>query len=162
MWCDNFDADLLKCVPGIEKIFEPVSHLTLWTLCNPTDGKINCPAYWNGAGSFFWLQDEEPEAERDEHGWVRLFGGLATGDPFVKCTPLEVARDLWCHHHRSTVIKPDGRRFRLPAQYLQEDMLQLMHHIRGQDDLVRDPLGMLRGRAWQFFRAFVSNLEALS
>ncbi len=160
MWCDDFDADLLRCVPGIEELFEPVAHLTLWTLCQPWGGKINSPAFWNGLGCLFWLQDEEPEYERRANGWLRLENGCSTDDPFVSCTPLEMARDLWCHAYPTTIMAP-GKTIKLHADRLQGAMMGLMYHLRGQGTLVHRPPGMLRGIATEFWAAAVSDLRNL-
>ena len=46
LWCDTFDADLLKVVPGAEEALGDTAAIELLTYSNPTNGKINCPAAW--------------------------------------------------------------------------------------------------------------------
>lgn len=87
MWCDRFDADLLKVVPGAAEALGPAGDTSLLTYCHQlTDGKINHPAVWHGAGALFWTALRfQPDAV-----W-------ATSAPVVECTFLEAIRDEWVH-----------------------------------------------------------------
>ncbi len=106
MWCDTFDADLLKVVPGAAETLAGTAGVKLETHSRPTDGKINCPSAWwtdGGLTSFFWTDPGlAPPA------------GYVTDDPVVECTFLEAVRDEWVHGavlcvNRRTVWRPPVR-----------------------------------------------------
>lgn len=89
MWCDTFDADLPKVVPGAIEALGDAASIQLRTYSTLTDGKINCPSAWNtydGLAAFFWTCDEgRPDAS------------YVTDNPVAGCTFLEAVRDEWVH-----------------------------------------------------------------
>lgn len=98
LWCDNFDADLLTVVPGVDDALGDIADMQLWTHCRPTDGRINSPAAWHtdlGLTAFFSTDRDRPPAPAH----------YLTNDPLVRCTFLEAVRDEWIH---SSVIVVDG------------------------------------------------------
>jgi len=38
MWCDNFDMDLLKVLPEVERLLKPLEGSRLCTTCHPIYG----------------------------------------------------------------------------------------------------------------------------
>lgn len=89
MWCDTFDADLPKVVPGAIEALGEAAKIQLRTYSTLTGGKINCPSAWNtydGLAAFFWTCDEgRPDAS------------YVTDSPVAGCTFLEAVRDEWVH-----------------------------------------------------------------
>lgn len=99
MWCDDFDADLLKFVPNLADMLGDLAEVPLWTYGHETDGAINHPTCWatrHGFTAFAWLSP--PSHKRDERRWLS-FGdaNYTTSDPLVRCTWLELLRDNWVH-----------------------------------------------------------------
>ena len=89
MWCDTFDADLLKVVPGTEEALGEAAGVLLLTRGHETGGKLNHPSVWNdhaGMLAFFWT----PGCEH-----LGCPGGYVTDAPVVACTFLEAVRDAW-------------------------------------------------------------------
>lgn len=127
MWCDTFDADLLKVVPGAIEALGDTAAIGMRTYSHVTDGKINCPSAWNthdGLVAFFWTADEH-----------RLPSCYWTDEPVVPCTWLEVVRDEWVH---GQVVSVDDRIVWRPPVRLFE---RLMYDLRGWtvlDDSVRE------------------------
>lgn len=91
MWCDNFDADLLKLIPNTPTILGDMADVKLWTYCDRPDGaKLHAPCSWHGPTgmiAFFGLQSHHFKSD-----------AYYTDAPLVACTFLEACRDLWCHH----------------------------------------------------------------
>ena len=90
MWCDDFDMDLPKVVPGARAVFGELGDVILWTHSTTTHGVINCPSGWHdqeGIVSFFGFRDPAKPASY----W--------TNAPVVQCTVWEAIRDLWVHNH---------------------------------------------------------------
>jgi hypothetical protein len=117
MWCDSFDADLLKVVPGAADALWPTGGIQLQTLSRLTDGAINCPSAWNtdhGLASFFWTAPE-----------FRPAACFITNDPVSDCTFLEAVRDEWVH---SCVVCVNGSVVWRPPVRL---MMRLMYDLRG-------------------------------
>lgn len=137
MWCDSFDGDLPKLVPGAAEALGETARVRLTTYCGRVrDGAIDHPSVWNthvGLAAFFWTSPE---------------GGLdatwSTEAPEVPCTFLEAVRDMWVHSaaivvNRSVVWRPPVRIF-----------LRLLADARGQKVLPeaerdRDRALVLRG-----------------
>lgn len=89
MWCDTFDADLLKVVPGAAEALGDAASIRLRTYSRLTGGKINCPSAWNtydGLAAFFWTC---PDGKPDP--------AYLTDAPEAGCTFLEAVRDEWVH-----------------------------------------------------------------
>lgn len=135
LWCDGFDADLLKVVPGAAEALGGTAGAALETYSHPTNGKINCPsAWWEDGGllAYFWTDP--------------AFGpppGYSTDAPVVACTFLEAVRDEWVH---GSVVAVNRRFVWEPPEAA---MMRLMHDLRGRDvlpDAVRADLrwGVLR------------------
>jgi len=119
LWCDDFDADLPKVVPGALDAIGDTAEVELLTYCSPTNGKINCPASWHtdgGLAAFFTTPG---------------FGSIAPpgyvgGKEIVSCTFWEAVRDEWCHdsiillNWRHAIWKPPSA-----------PMMALMYDLRG-------------------------------
>jgi hypothetical protein len=86
MWCDDFDADLLKVVPGALEALGDSASQHLLTYSSLTGGKINCPASWNGAGALFWTDPGDPPP-----------ASFSTRKQVAGCTFAEAVRDEWVH-----------------------------------------------------------------
>ncbi|HEX9996687.1 MAG TPA: hypothetical protein VGB45_06060 [Abditibacterium sp.] len=122
MWCDDFDADLLKIFPHgeIERLVEPVAGLTLYTMGNQTGGKLNHPSVWNGrygTEAFFGTKPEnstfKPESYWCDH------------ESAIPCTVLEMLRDWWPHSYN---VLLDG----IPVLgECSAQMMGLLYHLRG-------------------------------
>ncbi len=127
MWCDDFDADLLRAVPGAAEALGDAGALRLATYSRLTGGKINCPSAWNtydGLTAFFWTKDEH----RPDEFW-------RTDAPEAACTLLEAVRDEWVH---GCLITVDGRIIWRPPSGLMD---RLMYDLRGwtpMTDAVRE------------------------
>ena len=126
MWCDTFDADLLKVVPGAAEALGDTAGVRLLTRSHVTDGKINCPSAWNtydGLAAFFWTAPQwQPDA-----CW-------STGEPVVECTVLEAVRDEWVH---SCIMTVNRQMVWRPPEAL---MMRLMHDLRGHGVPLGDAL----------------------
>lgn len=127
LWCDDFDADLPKVVPGALDILGAEADVDLRTHCKPTNGRINCPAAWwgdDGLTAFFATPSYGAAAP----------AGYWTTDPVVDCTFWEVVRDEWIH---GSIVVVNSRFVWKPPNRLME---QLMFDLRGWtvlDDLER-------------------------
>lgn len=123
MWCDNFDADLLKFIPDLADVLAPLAGLQLSTYCHTmTDGAINHPSAWNRSDgryeSYFWTGDAPV------HPPI-----LSTRAPVRPCSWTEVARDEWVHGcivivNNQEIWRPPRRQF-----------LRLMYAARGQGEM---------------------------
>lgn len=117
MWCDTFDADLLKVVPSATETLGDAASIQLRTQSYLTGGKINCPSCWNthdGLAAFFWTTEQ-----------FRLDASYLTDAPEAECTFGEAVRDEWVHGclivvNRQLIWRPRHRW-----------MEQLMYDIRG-------------------------------
>lgn len=137
MWCDSFDGDLLKLVPGAVEVLGETARVQLTTYCDRiTDGAIDHPSVWNthvGLAAFFWTAPEG----RPGATW-------STSAPEVACTFGEAVRDMWVHSgaivvNRQVVWRPPVRVF-----------TRLLADARGQKvlpdaDRERDRALVLRG-----------------
>jgi len=118
MWCDDFDMDLLKVIPGARELLDREAGITLYTHGRLTDGKLNHPAVWNqqrGLTTFFGFADPaKPEA-------------CITRDPIIQCTLAEALRDSWAHHYVLTI-----ERTPVWVSQVHRDIFKtLMWHVRG-------------------------------
>jgi len=132
LWCDTFDADLLKVVPGAEEALGDTAAIELLTYSNPTNGKINCPSAWHtdeGLVSFFWTDP----AFRPPSGYV-------TSDPVVPCTFLEIIRDEWVH---GQVVSVNRQIVWRPPERLMD---RLMYDLRGWTVLSDADRAAIRGQ----------------
>lgn len=117
MWCDDFDADLPKVVPGAMRALGDAAQVRLFTFSRRTGGVINNPAAWNtyeGLMAFFWTHP----AYKPDESWL-------TRDPIVSCTFGEAVRDEFVH---SCVIAVNGRVVWRPPVRAME---RLMFDVRG-------------------------------
>lgn len=94
MWCEGFDGDLLNVVPGAIVALGDAAEAPLLVNARASNGKLNHPSVWNGAGAFFWTPGR-PEMGRP--------GGYSTDDPVVACTFGEAVRDCWSHTYLMNV-----------------------------------------------------------
>ena len=117
MWCDSFDADLLKVVPGAVECLGDAAAMELTTYSWPTSGKINCPSCWNtyeGLAAFFWTSEEgKPDPS------------FVTDSPEMPCTLLEAVRDEFVH---GALLVIDHETVWRPPFAL---MTMLMYDLRG-------------------------------
>ena len=113
MWCDDFDGDVYKLVPGSAEILAPAGRVKLITHGSLTGGVLNHPSTWNsydGLTAFFVLdrgQDvEAANAQRDacraarpQREWTPPFApeGYWTDSAAVRCTGEQALRDWWVH-----------------------------------------------------------------
>jgi len=173
MWCDDFDMDLLKVFPPIEKWFR--QPLALWALCRPSaGGKINCPAAWHGLGrrgglgTLVVVHPSEPAIPRDDHGWVSI-AGYTTNDSWVRCTPLELVRDEWVHGTDIILINAQCRKIdHLPCSQWNLDFHALMMHRRGHAittytrDVAADAAYRSLRRLWTISQKFTRIEQAIA
>lgn len=144
MWCDTFDADLLKVVPGAVKALGETAGLELTTRSHITSGKINAPSCWNtsfGLAAFFWTAAGAPP----DACWH-------TNDPEVRCTLLEAVRDEWVH---DAAVVIDGRVIWRPPVAL---MMRLMYDVRGWTVLDDAQRGRIRESVLASLRAAAGRL----
>lgn len=97
MWCDDFDVDLPKVVPGARQALGDVADVRLWTTGHETLGALNSPTMWNtdlGLTALFFRTPRRPEAF------------YYTKAPLLECTFWEAIRDMWVHAGAMLV---DGR-----------------------------------------------------
>lgn len=117
MWCDSFDADLLKVIPAAAEALGDTAGVQLRTYSRTTDGKINLPSCWHtdaGLAAFFWTH---PDGRPPE--------GYVTDKPEVGCTFLEAVRDEWVH---GQVVVVNRQLVWRPPEAL---MMRLMYDLRG-------------------------------
>ncbi len=149
MWCDTFDADLLKTVPGAAEALGDTAGVKLWTYSRTTDGAINCPSAWHtpqGLTSFFWADD--PAGRPDAY--------FSTDAPVTACTFLEAVRDEWIH---GAVISVHGPVIWRP---LQQSQLRLMYDLRGWTPLQDGERAKTRARVrWSLEQAAARLRELL-
>lgn len=120
MWCDDFDIDLYRAVPGAREVLAPVADVVLYTHGHVTDGKLNHPSCWNhnlGTVAFFGFNDPAKPPE--------FYVGNA---PVVRCTFEEAVRDLWVH---ALVMIVEGVVVWDSSQAVQRRFDLLMGHMRG-------------------------------
>ena len=139
MWCDTFDGDLPKLVPGAAEALGDAAGVQLTTYSELTaDGVINHPSVWNthvGLAAFFWTSPEGHPG-----------GTWSTGAPEASCTFWEAVRDEWVHSaavivDRSVVWRPPVRVFtRLLADARRQKVLP-------EAERERDRALVLRGLA---------------
>jgi hypothetical protein len=120
-WSDDFDMDLLKVLPDLERRLGDAVDIPLWTYGNTTYGRLNCPAVWNGYDGF------EAYFGTDDSGTWKPEGNWSSWDTPVVCTWLEVLRDVWVHH---CIVHVDGRPV-WNSQRHQAVFDRLMYHLRG-------------------------------
>lgn len=148
MWCDSFDADLLKVVPGVAEALGDTADLQLTTYSHVTDGRINCPSAWNtdfGLASFFWTAPE-----------FRPPSAYCTTEPEVECTFLEVIRDEWVHS--CAVVVNRHLVWRPPAGLLDK----LMYDLRGWGGRLEDGRREeIRGHALRSLEAAAGRLRSV-
>lgn len=128
LWCEDFDADLPKVVPGALDALGDAADVELRTYSRPTNGKINCPAAWHtdlGLTAYFSTPD---------FGQPQPLGYVTVKEALVPCTFWEVVRDEWIH---GQVVVVNRRWVWTPPNDL---MMRLMYDLRGWtalDDLKR-------------------------
>jgi hypothetical protein len=128
MWCDDFDADLLKVVPGAAEALGDTAAVRLLTYSRPTGGKINCPSSWNGVGALFWTAPEhKPDA------------CYYTDAPVTPCTFLEAVRDEWVHD--SALVVNGALVWQAPVRLME----RLMYDVRGWTVLTDGHRAEVRG-----------------
>ena len=97
MWCDDFDMDLLKLLPEVERLLAPCQGIRLYTTCNPTHVRINLPSVWHQRGGLTcyvgFLRPDDPLPEKGPQPAYCM-----TFSPVVEATAEEMFRDLWCHN----------------------------------------------------------------
>lgn len=135
MWCDSFDSDLPKVVPGAKEALGGLAALELQTHGTTTNGTLNHPSVWN-----------------DYSGMIAFFGSAGhgagkpphyhSGEPIVRCTLWEAVRDAWVH---SYIIVLNGRPV-WDAFALQDSFYALMYHVRGIQALPPSALDRQRRR----------------
>jgi hypothetical protein len=117
MWCDDFDADLLKVVPGAAEALGDTARVEMRCYSRLTGGRINLPSCWHtdaGLAAFFWTDP----ALRPPESYV-------TDDPEAGCTFLEAVRDEWVH---GQVVVVNRQLVWRPREAL---MMRLMYDLRG-------------------------------
>ena len=147
MWCDDFDADLPRVVPGALETLGDLADLPLTTYSRTTGGKINCPSCWStydGFVSFFWTA---PEHRPDSY--------YATSDPETACTFGEAVRDEWVH---STTVNIDGHQIWTPPARLME---ALMSDLRGWTRLTDDRREHIQEQVRRSLAAAVGRLSLI-
>lgn len=120
MWCDNFDMDLPKVIPGALEALGDLANVELVTTGSITDGKLNHPCCWNGDTSILTFFGFKNSARPS--GYVA--GGMSKE---VRCTFWEAIRDAWPHHYLIQV----ERAFIWDTMALTTDFEAIMFHIRG-------------------------------
>lgn len=93
-WSDDFDADLLKVVPGVRETLGVDADLPLWTHGGTSHGRLNMPSCWNRYDGEF---DARFGTTKDVELW--LPSEFRTGHDLVECTWLEALRDAWVHSY---------------------------------------------------------------
>ncbi len=165
MWCDDFDADLFKVVPGARDALAPAADVVLYTTGHTTGGKINHPTCWHVDG-----------------GKLACFVGFApvppqppayvTGAPIVACTFEELMRDLWVHSVEARMLvlgkcRPliSGEMAVYPGDLpmgqvamLEQCMTALMWHARGNAKLCDLPADKAREGACRILRSVTARV----
>ncbi|ANM12100.1 hypothetical protein [Rhizobium sp. N324] len=148
MWCDDFDTDLLKVVPGIPELLGELADVTLWTHGGTWNGTLNHPSMWNhqaGLICFFGFNcPDKPDY-------------YSSGQDPVQCTVLEMFRDLWCHG-AMVMMGP------LPiwdSQPLQPEFDTLMYAARGWFEIKPNRIRLAQLRARKSIRQAAENLRQL-
>jgi hypothetical protein len=146
LWCDDFDADLAKLVPGARDVLGPMADVELRTHSKPTNGKINCPSAWwtdRGLTAFFATRGGPAPA------------GYVTDDPIVSCTFWEAVRDEWCH---DAAIVVDGRFVWKSPGHL---MVALMYDVRGWHTLTTEAKAEAITGVWKSLGKARARLQAV-
>lgn len=146
LWCDDFDADLPKVVPGALGALGSTAGVELLTYATPTNGKINCPASWwtdLGLTAFF------------STGGPIVPAGYVGGKEVVGCTFWEAVRDEWIHESvmvvdRKFVWKPPGGL-----------MMRLMYDLRGWTVLTDEEQAETQEHVRQSLAAAASRLRTV-
>lgn len=126
MWCDSFDMDLPRVIPGVTPLLDRARQVRLWTYGGLTLGKLNCPSAWNNhcgtLDMFFGTHSYgfKPPRYQTSQGLFRVSGD-------------EMIRDLWSHSGRVFV----DRRFFYDFDTLRPDRQTIMSDLRGWK---RDPI----------------------
>jgi hypothetical protein len=144
MWCDGFDADLLKVVPGAAEALGPAGSVQLFTYSHLTGGKINCPSSWNGTGALFWTA---PGHKPGPYWW--------TDAPVTACTFTEAVRDEWAH---GSAINVNETLVWQPPVRLME---QLMYDLRGWTPLTDAERMNVRGHVLRSLTAAAGRITRL-
>ncbi|WP_411033801.1 hypothetical protein [Shinella sp. BYT-45] len=122
MWCDDFDMDLPKVVPGAREAVGEAGGIVLFTYGHTTHGTLNLPCMWNSCegGTLAFFGFSSPAAPR----------GFTTSSPVVECTGWEMFRDLWVHGTAAYV-----ERFLVwKSEELNRDFENIMWNLRGWGD----------------------------
>jgi hypothetical protein len=136
MWCDDFDMDLLKVLPEVERLLAPLSDIRLYTTCRPTFGRINLPCSWDDyAGITCFVGFLREREELPAVGPQPL--GYYTDSPVVEATAEEMFRDLWVHQCRWVQVQGPGFCGRWDHKTeawrphaLTRNFMDLMYHLR--------------------------------
>ncbi|MFC3074961.1 hypothetical protein [Shinella pollutisoli] len=141
MWCDDFDMDLPKVVPGAREAVGAAGEIVLFTHGHTTHDALNSPTCWNhddGLVAFAGFASPRKPAPY----WTR--------DPIVRCTGWEMFRDLWCH---GCMLLVEGERV-WNSQRLWPDFEAIMWNVRGWGDV--SSLAAHRRRRMAELRALIS------
>lgn len=149
MWCDDFDMDLPKVIPGAREAVGELGDILLWTSGRPdANGVLNHPSVWNhddGMIAFFGFREvNKPE------GYV--------GDGYVRCTVWEALRDAWSHHYIMLV----ERRAIWDTGALWKDFEHIMWCERGWGDLTPRQADDARSQVLSSLRQAVERLTPLT
>lgn len=149
LWCESFDADLLRVVPGAVEALGTTADVELFTYNrHPTNGKINCPCGWwtdHGLTSFFWTRPGYPPDACYYRGDAEM----------VACTFLEVVRDEWVHNN---VVVVNRKRIWTPPARLME---RLMFDLRGWTVLPDEIRESIHAEVLESLRAAAECLQAV-
>lgn len=146
MWCDSFDADLLKVVPGAAEALGDLASLRLTTYSNLAGGRINHPSCWNmavGTCAWFWTRED---GKPDPSYW--------TDAPEAECTLLEAVRDEWVHG--CIIVVDHAIAWRPPNQL----MTRLMYDLRGWTIMTDEAREKCRENVRASLRAVAGRLSA--
>ena len=116
-WSDDFDMDLLKVVPDTRQLLDASGDVVLFTHGHTTHDRLNHPSVWNshkGAIAFFGFSDPAKP-----HGY-------STDLPVVRCTFLELMRDVWSHNYLALI---EGRPV-IDGIATWQHFEPLMYHLR--------------------------------
>lgn len=134
-WCDDFDGDLPKLVPGLDEVLAEARKIELVTVGGTSDGRLNHPTCWNSYS-----------------GMVSFFGFETPGVPegycvghkqTVRCTLEEAIRDAWVHGLNIVI---QGQIVYHGSQ-LTEMMMALLRDARGWSKLTDEHREELRASA---------------
>jgi hypothetical protein len=144
MWCDDFDMDLPKIMPGAMDMIARVAPIPLYTTGNKgKDGRLDHPSCWNtdfGFEAFFRFCPEHPMPA----------GFCDGGRPVVECTFSEAIRDAWIHDYAIGLLWPRALRGKMQHQVIWDGMRYMpyfqviMGHIRGWHPATEEELATAR------------------